>query len=234
MSARQALRTLLSACLRPARLKLAPRYIDWPDIWAKDAAFIDAMTKIEGITLVPRERCFVLHQLARTLEGSNGDFAEIGVYKGGTAYLTARAAPGKTIHLFDTFEGMPEVDAGIDAHRTGDFADTRYDDVRSFLAPFRERIAFHKGFFPATAAGLEEKTFALVYVDVDIHQSVKDALAFFYPRLVPGGVMLFDDFDSPKCQGVRKAIEEFLADKPERPVVTAYYQAMIIKAAAVS
>lgn len=228
-SLRSLLRDILSACLRPARLRLVPRYDDWPVIWAKDAAFADAIAKVKGTTLVPEERCFVLFQLARALKDAAGDIAEVGVFKGGTAFLTATAAPRKVLHLFDTFEGMPEVDAAIDGHRAGDFADARFDDVRSFLAPFGERIAFHKGYFPETAVGLEERRFALVYVDVDIYQSVKDALEFFYPRLVPGGVMVFDDFDSPKCQGVRKAIDAFLADKPERPVVSAFYQAMIIR-----
>ncbi len=224
-------RALLSACLRPVGLRLTPRYDDWPEIWARDAEFVNAMAQIKGTTLVPEERCFVLFQLARTLNASQGDFAEVGVFKGGTAFLTAKAAPAKALHLFDTFEGMPEVNPAWDGHKAGDFADARFDDVRSFLAPFGERIVFHKGMFPETAVGLEETQFALVYVDVDIYQSVKDSLAFFYPRLVPGGVVVFDDFDSPKCQGVRQAIEEFLIDKPERPVVTAFYQAMLIKGA---
>lgn len=228
---RKGARAVMATCLRPARLRLAPRYEDWPEIWSRDVEFVHAMAEIKGTTLVPEERCFVLFQLARTLNASRGDFAEVGVFKGGTAFLTASAAPGKTLHLFDTFEGMPEVDPSWDGHKAGDFADTRFGDVRSFLAPFGERVVFHKGYFPETATGLEETQFALVYVDVDIYQSVKDSLAFFYPRLVPGGVMVFDDFDSPKCQGVRQAIEEFLADKPERPVVTAFYQAMILKSA---
>ena len=229
---RKGVRAFLSACLRPARLRLAPRYPDWPEIWSRDADFVAAMARIKGTTLVPEERCFVLFQLARSLNRSGGDFAEIGVFKGGTAFLTATAAPDKTLHLFDTFEGMPEVNPSWDGHQTGDFSDARFDDVRRFLAPFGERVVYHKGFFPETAAGLEDRRFSLVYVDVDIYQSVRDSLAFFYPRLAPGGVMVFDDFDSPKCQGVRQAIEEFLTDKPERPVATAFYQAMLIKGAA--
>lgn len=95
---------------------------------------------------------------------------------------------------------MPEIDPSTDGHVAGDLADTRLADVQRFLAPFGERILFHKGFSAETATGLEKTQFALVYVDVDIY---KYSRSFYYPRMVPGGAMLFDDFDAPRFRGVR-------------------------------
>lgn len=226
---RRVLRSLVVPVLRSLGLDLRPHYAHWPDLWSRDARFAELMRQVRPRTLVPEDRCFFVYQLARGLNAASGDFAEVGVYRGGTAHLIAQAAPDKTLHLFDTFEGMPEVDAGLDGHRKGDFKDTSLDDVRRFLSPVATRVRFHPGFFPDTATDLDVPRFSFVYVDVDIYQSVLDALRYFYPRMTPGGAFLFDDFDSPKCAGVRAAIEEFLQDKPERPVVTTFHQAILIK-----
>ncbi len=53
--------------------------------------------------------------------------------------------------------------------------------------------------------------------------------AFFYPRMIHGGALVFDDYESDNCPGVRLAIDEFLADKPEHQIVIARYQCAIFK-----
>jgi O-methyltransferase len=45
---------------------------------------------------------------------------------------------------------------------------------------------------------------------------MKAALEYFYPRLVPGGFFILHDYSSLYWDGAEKAIDEFLADKPER------------------
>jgi len=142
--------------------------------------------------------------------------------------LIAKACPGKSVHLFDTFSGMPAETRGIDFHKKGDFADTSLDSVKTFLNDCSS-VIFHPGFFPDTAAAIKDKKFCLVYIDVDIYQSVKDCLEFFYHRMVPGGVMLFDDYEWKDCPGVKKAIVEFLTNKPETSVITTRYQCVLIK-----
>ena len=63
----------------------------------------------------------MLFQFALSAARLQGDVAEVGVYRGGTARLLSRAvAPArKTVRLFDTFEGMPSTDPQRDRHRTG-------------------------------------------------------------------------------------------------------------------
>ena len=77
----------------------------------------------EPRTLVGKARCLWLWRLAKFTAGKEGEIAEVGVYKGGTARILARACPQKTVHLFDTFAGMPEVRPEIDSHKPGDFGD---------------------------------------------------------------------------------------------------------------
>ncbi len=197
-------------------------------VWRHDKAFMNLFRNVEDKILVSIDRAFIVCQLARALTEKGGDYAEVGVYRGGTARILARSAPGKPLHLFDTFRGMPAVNDEIDRHRESDFSGCSLPDVRHFLKDC-PHVIFHPGFFPNTAEGLEKKLFCLVHIDVDIHRSVRDSLDFFYPRLVPGGVILIDDYGWKECPGIKIALDEFLAEKKESPILTAPYQCLILK-----
>jgi len=183
----------------------------------------------EPRTLVGKARCLWLWRLAKFTAGKDGEIAEVGVYKGGTARILARACPQKTVHLFDTFAGMPEVRPEIDSHKPGDFGDTSLEAVEAFLKDCAN-VRLHPGFFPETAAGLENRRFCFVNVDVDIYSSTKACLEFFYPRMVPGGAMAFDDYNWQGCAGVKQAIDEFLDGKPEQAIEMESLQCVIFKA----
>ncbi len=161
-----------------------------------------------------------------------GAIAEIGVYKGGTAKLMAMVAPNKKFYLFDTFEGMPGqeivADLAVDVHQAGDFDDTSIEAVGRLLGN-SPNLHFRKGYFPETTVGLENERFAFVHVDGDIYQTTLDALRFFYPRMTIGGTMIFDDYEWPMCPGVKLAMDEYLADKPEQRFVKNEFQAILIK-----
>ena len=162
-------------------------------VWREDESFMDLFQSTEDKILVSIDRAFIIYQLARALSEKPGDYAEVGVYRGGTARILGRTAPRKALHLFDTFRGMPAVNDDIDRHRESDFSGCSLSAVRRFLHDC-PNVIFHPGFFPETAGELKNKEFSLVHIDVDILQSVRDSLDFFYPRLVPGGVMIIDDY----------------------------------------
>jgi hypothetical protein len=186
-------------------------------------------------TEVTPDRCYVLDELARHCLHLDGEVAECGVYRGGTAHLFAttiaeHARRPVRLHLFDTFAGMPTAaDTDASAHRQGDFGDTSLASVRAFLAAFPD-VEFHAGVIPDTFRELGAERFALVHVDVDLYQSVRDCCVFFHPRLVNGGVMVFDDYGFPQYRdAARKAVDEFFADKPERPIVLGTGQCVVLK-----
>src|ERR1035438_5578954 len=55
---------------------------------------------------------------------------------------------------------------------------------------------------------LGEDKFCFIYVDMDTEQATHDAIEFFWPLLVPGGKMMFDDYGWEPCAGVKKAADE--------------------------
>ncbi len=199
-------------------------------LWNRDDRFLGLMQEVNGQTLNDRVRCFMLYQYARQVARIEGDVAEVGVYKGGTAKLLAKAfsGAGKTLHLFDTFGGMPPSDPTMDVFKEDDLTDTSLDRVRAFLQDCPQ-VQYHQGIFPATTAPVEQAKFCLVHVDVDIYKSVVDCCAFFYPRLVRGGVLLFDDYGFLSCPGGKKAVDDFFAGKPEYPCYLPTGQCVVVR-----
>jgi O-methyltransferase len=141
----------------------------------------------------------------RTLELAettpDGVFVEVGVYKGGMAYHLAKLARSRNValHLFDTFTGIPIADPD-DNHRVGDFGDTSAEQVRALIPD----AVFHVGVFPGTMP-IQFQPVAFVHCDCDQYESVRSVIQVFWPIMVPGGVMVFDDMDT---RGGRKAIKE--------------------------
>jgi len=180
-------------------------------------------------SLLPVHARYVLYCLALdAARRCNGELAECGVYKGGTAKILAEVAPDRRLHLFDTFSGMPETDPKRDLHKAGDFADTSLQSVREYLSGHKN-VDCIAGVIPQSLDVVRGSTFAFVHLDLDIYSSIKSACEFFYPRLQSGGILLFDDYGYPSCPGARAAVDEFFTNKPEVRVVMVTGQCSVRK-----
>jgi hypothetical protein len=161
-----------------------------------------------------------LYRLARQSVGGEGDLAEVGVYKGGSARIICAVKGAKPLRLFDTFAGMPEVNQAVDkGFERGDFSDCSLQGVRHYLRDF-PNVHFYQGRFPESARQVAEPPcwYCFVHLDVDIYESTLSGLEYFYPKLSRGGILVSHDYQHTSCQGVRRAFDEFLRDKPERAV----------------
>ena len=175
---------------------------------------------------------FQVEQLKKNkIEGS---FAELGVHKGETAKAIHLMDSDRIFYLFDTFEGFAADDLAQENqndHRFSKemFADTSLDEVKQYIAG-NDKLRFQPGFFPDTAKGLENETFALVHVDADLYAPTIEALKFFYPRLNKGGVLIVHDYNH-NWEGIPKAISEFINTIPESLIEMPDWQgsAMIVK-----
>ena len=186
--------------------------------------------RAERTALLSLREVYNLWRYGRMTLDVPGDFAEVGVFRGGGARVLREVKGDRTLHLFDTFAGMPETDPTRDTmHKAGDFADASLESVQRYLGT--EGIRYYPGFFPATTAGHEQtlSRFAFVHLDVDIYQSTLDSLRFFYPRLSPGGMIVTHDYSAQSCPGVAAAYEEYFADKPERVLPIWDSQAVVVK-----
>lgn len=168
-----------------------------------------------------RSRC-IRHLMERIQEKEiPGAVAELGVYRGDTAWQLNLLAPERILYLFDTFAGFDERDfpdhdkSGTAADvksgtkgRVMDFKDTSVDLVLKRM-PFPENVVVREGYFPATTEGMEEIKYAFVSLDPDLYAPVLAGIEYFYPRLSDGGVIVVHDYDNRQFEGVRKAVDDY-------------------------
>lgn len=206
----------------------APQYSPW-----LEPSFQQRYAKVKPHTLVSAERCWYLCALLRqAANAGDGSVFEAGTYRGGTALLLrkeieALSAP-RRFFIFDSFEGMRETDASRDRHKPGDLSDTSLEHVQSVVGT-PSYITYRKGWVPETFTGLEDEHIAFAHVDVDLYASVMASCDFIYPRLIGGGVMVFDDYGFPNNPGARRAVDEFFANVRESPIVLPSGQAFVMK-----
>ena len=190
-----------------------------------------------GRTLLGDDRLYVIWQAIRNVHRLGLAAAEVGSFRGGSAYFIASAHHALSgmehdVHIIDTFEGHPtHTDPAKDPiHRPGMFRDTSYEEVRDYLAPWK-RLTIHKGDFESASARLATVEYGFVHLDVDIYATTLRGLRYFAERLAPGGVIVIDDYGAPKCPGVDQAVHEFLSK--DRACSTWYFgteQLVVVKA----
>lgn len=156
-----------------------------------------------------------------------GDIAEVGVYKGGSAKIISEIKGNKSLYLFDTWDGLPEISKNDEKgyFKKGEFQ-ASLESVKRYLKKY-SKVHFYKGYFPNTAKPILNKKFSFVNLDVDIYESTKSSLEFFYPRMSKGGIIISHDYIN--AIGVRKAIDDFFQNKPEPIVEMAGSQCLIVK-----
>ncbi|HSJ15748.1 MAG TPA: TylF/MycF/NovP-related O-methyltransferase [Longimicrobiales bacterium] len=102
----------------------------------------------------------------------------------------------------------------------------RRADVERLLAGYAG-VHLHAGVFPDSASALAHERFSFVHLDLDLEPSTRDALAFFQPRLLPGGILVGDDYDFP---GVRSAFASWYAGSPDTLVELPWGQVIAFRA----
>ncbi len=136
----------------------------------------------------------IIFNLKKIVEdGVQGDFAELGVWKGNTSAVLAHYANkyGRRIFLFDTFSGFDKADlVGVDSNKKIEFSDTSISMVKDIVG--NVEAIFVPGHFPDSLTADAEKTrYAAVSLDCDLYAPMLEGLRFFYPRMNVGGDIFY-------------------------------------------
>ncbi len=177
-------------------------------------------------SLTTADESFLIHSIARAQSRLDGAMAEVGCYDGGTARMICEAKGSRPLHVFDTFDGLPELTGDEKSTHTEHQYTASFEKVRELLSPF-PGVSIHKGRFPETSGPIEDLRFSFAHFDVDLYQGTLDCLDFFYPRMLPGGIILSHDYSV--LAGVRQAFDEFLDGRPEDIIELPTTQCMMIK-----
>ncbi|GAB4360803.1 MAG: hypothetical protein Kow0026_23440 [Oricola sp.] len=184
---------------------------DWNDAFRTAAVQV----RDDGATMLDYDRLHTVWQCVSNVANSSAPIAEIGVLRGGTSALIARAMEhfGKEGRLYscDTFSGHEEVDETLDnRHKAGTFADRTSEQlVRDYLKPF-PFVEILPGDIKKTIDRITEPELAMIHLDVDVFPTTDFVLRNMASRLIKGGMMLVDDYAVTSCPGVKQAVDEFV------------------------
>lgn len=131
-----------------------------------------------------------------------GLILELGTYLGRTAnaigVMLSALSPGSVLYTFDSFSGLPET--WRPDFPAGTFALPESErpkllpNVRQVLGTFAESLPAFLAQVEALEAGREPTPISFLHVDCDLYSSTKEALELLAGRIVPGTVLLFDEF----------------------------------------
>lgn len=193
--------------------------------------------RVRPYTMTSLERLWAMYAAVRHVSeaGLEGDIVECGVWRGGNLILAGlgcqRFGLDRTIYGFDTYAGMSEptdkdvtfsgasawgkfrnrkradhVDwcyASLDEVRANVAANTSYGNYRLIPGKCEETLK--------DPANLPDKI-CVLRLDTDWYESTRAELEVLYPRLVPGGVLILDDYGH--WGGAREATDEYFSGKP--------------------
>lgn len=164
--------------------------------------------------------------LARKAIEIEGDFVEMGCYKGDTSLLLAEVLrdysmgvekPVKKLWIYDSFEGLPEKgkeDNSVlgESFKSGELFVTKKEVKNRFLRAGLPVPVIKKAWFSELGADDLPSKIAFSFLDGDFYESIKDSLKLIIPKMSEKGVLIVHDYTNPALPGVRKAVDELLVN----------------------
>ena len=181
---------------RERNLRALQRTVDYIETAMPEALGLDS------------QRDLIEHALAAVT--IDGHYLEFGVFTGGTIRFMARRVGSRTIHGFDSFEGLPEAWAGFNLGRTT-------FDRRGRLPRVPANVKLYAGWFDDTLPRWLMETpgpMSFIHIDCDIYSSTRTIFNQLADRIVPGTIILFDEyFNYPNWEAHEfKAFQEYVAE----------------------
>ncbi len=191
--------------------------------------------EVKGFSMTSPPSIFSLINATKYIVNSkiDGAFVECGVWRGGAMMAVAKTlksmqAADRLLYLYDTYQGM-SVPTDEDLSFKGDNASEEFQKRKTdsdasdwCLASIEEvthnvistgydssLVRFIQGKVEDTIPKEIPDKIALLRLDTDWYESTKHELEHLYPRLVPGGVLIIDDYGY--WDGSRKAVDEYFA-----------------------
>lgn len=181
---------------------------------------------IDDVTMTSVDRILGLHRALEIIhrEQIPGDIVECGVWRGGSLIIAKTALDSvddrRTYWAFDTFAGMtaPTAEDPMPAHLHWQEplvkALSPLDDVINNFDRYGvldERVHFVQGDVAETLIRPHgPKKIALLRLDTDWYASTRIELEQLFPLLVPGGIVIIDDYGF--WSGCRRAVDEFFGE----------------------
>lgn len=194
--------------------------------WVRFFLELPKILKVRNYTMVTPGGLFQMHELIR--QAPPGAIVETGCWKGGCgAYM---AVSGRPTFLFDSFVGFDKFtaeDLDIVDKRGEDlsYIATPEEDAHNIARALKVNVTIVKGFFKDTLSRTETGPIAILRLDSDTYHSTREVLNTLFERVVPGGFIIIDDYES--FSGCRKAVYEFFVAYNFAPKLRHFYRGRV-------
>ena len=161
-----------------------------------------------------------------------GDFVECGVWKGFCSAVIADYLDfgelSRTFYLYDTFEGIP-AEYDTEKHDSPLFAEEGLFEnvVQRFQRHPNVRVV--KGAVPQSFAEAAPEKIAFLHLDMNSSKSEIEALEVLFDRIVPGGVIVFDDYGWTGYVAQQLAEDAFMAERGYKILEVPSGQGLLLK-----
>ena len=180
-------------------------------------------------------RIFVGCWAAWQVKDLDGDFVECGVNRGGMSRAVMHYIGfehlNKSFYLLDTFCGLVDDQVSEQERRHG-ISEFRYSEcheaVKNTFADFKN-IEIVRGAIPETLCQVTSNSICYLHIDMNCAAPEIAAAEYFWDKLVPGGIVLLDDYGWPNHIVQKRAFDEFAARRGARILGLPTGQGMIIK-----
>jgi O-methyltransferase len=166
-----------------------------------------------------------------------GDFVECGTNTGIMSLAICNYidfnATGKSFYLYDTFQGMPEeqillAERMLGRHLENNMYEDCFETARNNFKPF-PRAKLIRGKVPDTLGTQEIEQVCYLMLDMNLAVPEVAAIEYFWEKMVPGGLILFDDYGWLAYIEQKKALDAFAASKGVKILTLPTGQGLLIK-----
>ena len=163
-----------------------------------------------------------------------GDFVECGVNRGGLSrtvmhYIGFQNVPEKKFYLLDTYNGFPESIRHIAAEPNRNDYTECYESVVATFSEFKNVILI-RGEVPYTLERVVSDRICYLSLDMNCAEPEIAAAEFFWDRLVPGAVILLDDYGYSEAYRRQKAaFDRFAQARRTQVLLLPTGQGLIVK-----
>ena len=197
----------------------------------RDEKFTSAVAD-ECRSVAERSMIWRFHVLAWAADQAqylDGDFVECGVYQGVSSRIVARyldfARLDKRWFLYDLFDNMGGEGQGI---RMPDHGTELVARVRQSFADFAN-IIIVQGRVPGSFAQAMPDRIAYFHLDLNDDAAERAALAELFPRMVPGALLVLDDYGWASYRAQQESADAFLAQWNYRVLELPTGQGLVVK-----
>ena len=183
---------------------------------------------------VSKEETGKILEIARECLAHDGDYVELGCYKGDTSLLLAEILKGsnKKLYIYDSFEGLPEKSsldesAVGEEFKSGELYVTKREVKERFLRANLPVTINKKAWFNELNDDDLPEKIAFAFLDGDFYESIRDSLKLVEGKIAENGVMIVHDYNNPALPGVKRAVDEWSKDNVVN--ITTYRSMAIVK-----